>query len=177
MRDVKSGSPYWSWTASAFALAGIMVFIFATFGPPASSSGFVAALKGVLEPIFPDYVASKAHYRMMPGPGSWLLAFVIGMGMGGFIGGRTFSKPLRDVPELWQQAFGTGRWPRYLACFVGGFLILFGARLAGGCTLGLFISGSTQLAVSGLYFGVVIFAVAMVTARLVYRGVVGEVRK
>jgi hypothetical protein len=34
--------------------------------------------------------------------------------------------------------------------------------------LGLFISGSTQLAVSGLYFGVLIFAVAMVTAHLVY---------
>ncbi|MBG0779959.1 MAG: hypothetical protein H0S81_08540, partial [Desulfotignum balticum] len=52
--------------------------------------------------------------------------------------------------------------------FAGGFIILFASRLAGGCTLGLFISGSTQLAVSGLYFGVLIFAVAMVTARLVY---------
>jgi hypothetical protein len=58
---------------------------------------------------------------------------------------------------------------RYLATFAGGFLILFGSRLAGGCTLGLFMSGSTQLALSGLYFGVVIFAVAMLTSRLVYR--------
>jgi len=177
MRDAKSGSPYWSWPAAAVALAGAIVFVFATFGPPASSSGFVSALKGVLEPLFPDYVAAKAHYRMMPGPGSWLLAFVIGMGMGGFIGGRTFSKPIRDIPELWQQAFGPRKWPRYLACFTGGFLILFGARLAGGCTLGLFISGSTQLAVSGLYFGVVIFAVAMLVARWLYRGALREVRK
>ncbi|GAB4259106.1 MAG: YeeE/YedE thiosulfate transporter family protein [Deferrisomatales bacterium] len=163
-----SRSPYWPWGASAFALAGVVVFIFATFGPPASSSGFVAALKGVLSAVAPDYVEAKAHYRMTPGPGSWLMAFVVGMAVGGFLGGLRSPAPVRDVPELWERRFGPGRARRYVASFVGGFLLLFGARLAGGCTLGLFISGSTQLAVSGLYFGVVIFAVAMFTARLVY---------
>jgi hypothetical protein len=98
------------------------------------------------------------------------MMFVLGMAIGGFIGGRTFSVPVRDVPEIWERRFGTGRLRRYAATFAGGFLILFGSRLAGGCTLGLFISGSTQLAVSGLYFGVVIFAVAMATARVVYGG-------
>ncbi len=166
--------PYWSWSASAFALAGIVVFIFATFGPPASSSGFVTTLKGVLSPVAPDYVASKAHYRAMPGPGSWLMTFVLGMAVGGFLAGLTSRSPVRDVPEIWERRFGPGRARRYLATFVGGFLLLFGARLAGGCTLGLFISGSTQLAVSGLYFGAVIFAVAMVTARVVYGRVLKE---
>jgi uncharacterized membrane protein YedE/YeeE len=90
------------------------------------------------------------------------------MGLGGFIGGRTWREQVRDVPVLWEQRFGSSKALRYSASFVGGFLILFGARLAGGCTLGLFISGSTQLAVSGLYFGVVIFIVAMLTARVVY---------
>lgn len=161
-------SPYWRVGPAALALAGIIVFIFATFGPPASSSGFVAFLKGLLEPLFPAYIAAKQHYRMQPGPGSWLMAFVIGMAIGGFVAGRTFSRPLRDVPSLWERRFGRSRIKRFAATFVGGFLILFGARLAGGCTLGLFISGTTQLAVSGLYFGMVIFAVSMVTARLVY---------
>lgn len=168
---------YWGWVPSSFALAGIILFVFATFGPPASSSGFVTTLKGVLSQVAPDYAAAREHYRMMPGPGSWLMAFVLGMAAGGFLGGRTFRRSLRDVPELWEMRFGRGRMARsakkvrvgrLVACFVGGFLILFGARLAGGCTLGLFISGSTQLAVSGIYFGVVIFAVAMITARLVY---------
>ncbi len=159
---------HWSWSASAFALAGIVLFIFATFGPPASSSGFVTTLKGLLGYVAPDYVASKAHYRAMPGPGSWLMAFVVGMAVGGFLAGRSTRTPVRDVPRIWEQRFGPGRAMRYLATFVAGFLILFGARLAGGCTLGLFISGSTQLAVSGLYFGAVIFAVAMLTARVVY---------
>ena len=72
------------------------------------------------------------------------------------------------MPPIWKQRFGDSRVKRYAATFFGGFLILFGSRLAGGCTLGLFISGSTQLAISGLYFGVVIFAVAMLTARLIF---------
>lgn len=161
-------TPYWNWMSAALALAGVIVFIFATYGPPASSSGFVSTVKGFLQVAAPDYVKSKEHYQMIPGPGSWLMAFVLGMAIGGFLAGRTFRGPVRDVPEVWERRFGPNRARRYATAFIGGFLILFGSRLAGGCTLGLFISGSTQLAVSGLYFGVVIFAVAMLTARIVY---------
>ena len=164
-----SNAPYWPILPSAIALAGIMVFIFASFGPPASSSGFVTTLKGFFLQFAPDYVANKEHYQMMPGPGSWLMAFVLGMAIGGFIAGRSFGQPVTDVPKAWEKSHGPNRAKRYLATFAGGFLILFGARLAGGCTLGLFLSGSTQMAISGLYFGAVIFAVAMLTARIVYK--------
>jgi hypothetical protein len=173
MQQNSEHSAYWNWVPASFALAGIIVFIFATFGPPASSSGFVSTLKGFFQVVAPGYAASKTHYQIIPGPGSWLFAFVVGMAIGGFIAGRTFPVPTRDVPTIWEQRFGSSRRRRYAATFAGGFLILFGARLAGGCTLGLFISGSTQLAISGLYFGVLIFAFAMITARLVY----GPVRK
>ena len=159
---------YWPWQPAAFALAGIIVFIFATFGPPASSSGFISTLKGFLAVIAPEYAAAKQHYQMIPGPGSWLFAFVLGMSIGGFIGGRTFLKPINDIPGLWRERFGSSQVKRYAATFIGGFLILFGSRLAGGCTLGLFISGSTQLALSGIYFGILIFGFAMLTARLMY---------
>ncbi len=167
--------PYWNWIPAAFALAGIIVFIFATYGPPASSSGFVSVLKGFFEWAAPDYVAAKAHYKAIPGPGAWLFAFVLGMAIGGFVAGRTSIKiPVRDIPPIWKQRFGDSRAKRYTATFFGGFLILFGSRLAGGCTLGLFISGSTQLAVSGLFFGVVIFGVAMLTARLIFGKIAQE---
>lgn len=159
---------YWNWLPASFALAGIIVFIFATFGPPASSSGFVSLLKGILQVLAPDYVAAKTHYRISPGPDSWVFAFVLGMAMGGFIAGRTMKAKVRDIPEIWERRFGPSRAKRYAAAFAGGFLILFASRMAGGCTLGLFISGSTQLAVSGLYFGAIIFAMAMLTARFVY---------
>ncbi|MFO8082972.1 MAG: YeeE/YedE thiosulfate transporter family protein [Desulfobacterales bacterium] len=161
-------SPYWKWLPASFALAGVILFVFATFGPPASSSGFVSTLKGFFEIAAPEYAESKTHYKMIPGPGSWLFTFVLGMAIGGFIGGRTFKVPVRDIPEMWEKRFGDNKSKRYAAAFGGGFLILFASRLAGGCTLGLFISGSTQLAISGIYFGVVIFAFAMLTARFVY---------
>lgn len=161
-------TPYWRWLPGAFALAGIIVFIFATFGPPASSSGFVSTLKGALEIFSPEYAASKTHYIMIPNTGSWLFAFAVGMAIGGFVAARTFSIPVRDVPEIWEKRFGKSRIRRFAATFAGGFIILFASRLAGGCTLGLFISGSTQLAISGLYFGVLIFAIAMLTARIIY---------
>jgi len=168
MQNNKTDISYWKWVPAAIALAGIIVFVFATFGPPASSSGFVSTLKGAIQTFAPDYVESKAHYRMIPDTGSWLFAFVLGMAIGGFLGGRTFGRPVRDVPEIWEKRFGTSKAKRLAATFAAGFIILFAARLAGGCTLGLFISGSTQLAVSGLLFGLLIFAVAMITARLVY---------
>jgi hypothetical protein len=165
----KQRIPYWNWVPAAFALSGVILFIFATYGPPASSSGFVSLLKGFFEWAAPDYVAAKAHYQSIPGPGSWVFAFVLGMAGGGFIAGRTSRDiPVRDMPPIWVKRFGAGRAKRYAATFFGGLLILFGSRLAGGCTLGLFISGSTQLAISGIYFGVVIFAVAMLTARLIF---------
>ena len=175
MREPKQQQPaYWQWLPAAVALAGVIVFIFATFGPPASSSGFVSTLKGFWSAVAPGYAQSKAHYRMIPGPGSWLFTFVLGMALGGFIGGRTFKKPVADVPTIWRRRFGNASAKRYAATFLGGFLILFASRLAGGCTLGLFISGSTQLALSGLYFGVLIFGFAMLTARLVYGSVARE---
>lgn len=167
-REAGKGSDYWKWLPAAFALAGIIVFIFATHGPPASSSGFVSTLNGLWSSIAPDYAEGKTHYRMIPGPGSWLFTFILGMAAGGFIGGRTLKRPMTDVPAIWRQRFGNSPAKRYAAAFLGGFLILFASRLAGGCTLGLFISGSTQLAVSGLYFGILIFATAMLTARIVY---------
>ena len=167
--STQTDASYWPIVPSAIALAGIMIFIFATFGPPASSSGFVTTLKGLFLEVAPEYVESKEHYQMMPGPGSWLMAFVLGMAIGGFVGGRTFRQKITDIPEAWVQRYGPSRTRRYATTFLGGFLILFGARLAGGCTLGLFLSGATQLSISGIYFGVVIFGVAMLTARLTYR--------
>ena len=115
-----------------------------------------------------DWLRVLIILNLIPFHATWLMAFVLGMAMGGFVGGRTSQVPVRDIPMIWEKRFGSSRVRRYAATFVGGFLILFGSRLAGGCTLGLFISGSTQMAVSGLYFGLVIFACAMLTARLVY---------
>ena len=56
----------------------------------------------------------------------------------------------------------------YIAAFIGGVIILYGARLADGCTSGHGISGCLQLAVSGWLFFIVMFASGILTAKLLY---------
>lgn len=76
---------------------------------------------------------------------------------------------LESVPEIWRQRFGASVGKRMLAAFLGGVVILFGARLADGCTSGHGISGSLQLAVSSWMFFLVMFASGIVTAFLLFR--------
>jgi uncharacterized protein len=58
---------------------------------------------------------------------------------------------------------------RIAPALIGGFLLMFGARLANGCTSGHGISGSLQLAASGWLFFISIFVSGMATAFLLYR--------
>ena len=57
---------------------------------------------------------------------------------------------------------------RLVAAFFAGALMMFGARLAGGCTSGHGISGNLQLAVSSLVFTATLFAAAIITALALY---------
>lgn len=55
-----------------------------------------------------------------------------------------------------------------IVLFIGGFLLLFGARWANGCTSGHMMSGIMQSSVSGLVFAAIVFVVAILTALIVY---------
>ena len=72
--------------------------------------------------------------------GSWTLVFVIGIAIGGFIGARLLSvQPIEFLPESYASVSGA------LKLLVGGFLIGFGTRYAGGCTSGHSITGISNL--------------------------------
>ena len=73
------------------------------------------------------------------------------------------------IHENWARFKGTSNAKRIIWAFIGGFLLLFGARLAGGCTSGHVISGGMQLAVSSLVFAVFVFAGFLITGKLFYR--------
>ena len=72
------------------------------------------------------------------------------------------------MPALWRANFGDSAAKRYAVAFLGGFIVLYGARLAGGCTSGHMMSGMMQTAVSGYLFTGGAFAAAIITARLVF---------
>ena len=93
---------------------------------------------------------------------------VVGLLIGGLLASRLGRTHAPAVEAINANETTTNR--RYLNAFLGGFLIIFGARLAGGCTSGHIISGMTQLSVSGFVFAAGVFASGMVTARLLKGG-------
>lgn len=73
------------------------------------------------------------------------------------------------VPTVWAERFGTSRARRLLATFVGGIVVLYGARLAGGCTSGHMMSGMMQTSVSGYLFALGAFGAAVPLSLALYR--------
>ncbi|MDB4473018.1 YeeE/YedE family protein, partial [bacterium] len=68
--------------------------------------------------------------------GTWTLVFALGIVIGGFIGSQWLSaEPVEFLPTKFYSAWGAAK------LFIGGTLIGFGARYAGGCTSGHAITG------------------------------------
>lgn len=98
------------------------------------------------------------------------LVTIAGVIIGAFLSSYfsdNFTKDL--VPSLWSKNFGNSFSKRALFAFIGGVIIIFGARLAGGCTSGKSIASGLQLIVPAWIFTCCLFAAASVTAFLLYR--------
>ncbi|MDH3702252.1 MAG: YeeE/YedE family protein [Alphaproteobacteria bacterium] len=78
----------------------------------------------------------------------WQLALVIGVTIGAFVSARLSNLERIGMSRVWWRAVGLRSLRlRMVMGFFGGFVMLFGARLAGGCTSGHGVSGLAQLAV------------------------------
>lgn len=94
----------------------------------------------------------------------WQVFLVVGVFLGAFVSSRLSGDREEPVPGLWRWRFGDAPAVRYAAAFGFGALMLFGARMAGGCTSGHGISGTLQLALSSWVFFVTFFTSGIVTA-------------
>jgi hypothetical protein len=105
-------------------------------------------------------------------PINYSFVFVLAMILGAFLSRITRGpKPEaadKIAPAAWRQRFGSGPAKRYAVAFLGGFLVLYGARLAGGCTSGHMMSGMMQTSLSGYLFAVGAFAAGIPAAILLY---------
>jgi len=84
----------------------------------------------------------------------WNILFVLGVGIGGYLGTHTLAQaPLRLLPESYYSLSGV------VKLLLGGMLVGFGSRYAGGCTSGHAILGlstlqkSSLIAVIGFFVG------------------------
>ncbi len=72
--------------------------------------------------------------------GIWTLVFVVGIAIGGFVATHLLSSaPIEFLPSSYYSFGGAIR------LLIGGFLIGFGTRYAGGCTSGHSITGISNL--------------------------------
>ncbi len=138
------------------------------------STTFVRAVGAVEGAVAPEHVAANPYLAShVKGAGliDWQFALVLALAAGGFLSARLARNPRgRELPALWRARFGDSRLARHLAAVAGGALVMFGARLAGGCTSGHGITGTMQFAVSSWVTLGAIFVGGMAAARLVYGG-------
>ncbi len=119
-------------------------------------------------------LGAESYWHKIAAPGAWELWFLAGA----FLAGLVFSLLQRDfritsTPALWVKFHGSNPGKRFTWAFIGGVLLLFGARMAGGCTSGHIISGGMQFAFSSLLFAIAVFAAFLTTGRIFYRARTG----
>lgn len=116
------------------------------------------------------YFVEKARENKSPKI-DWEWMLVVGVFLGATLSSKMSNDRTRErVPPLWRWRFGTKPSVRYFGAFVGGFIMMLGARIAQGCTSGHAISGTLQLALSSWMFTPLIFVVGIATAFLIYGG-------
>jgi len=116
------------------------------------------------------HYTSNAYFEKIQTPGSWELYFLIGAVLAGLVFSlinKSFN--IKLIFSRWATYKGVKASKRITWAFVGGFFLIFGARMAGGCTSGHIISGGMQLAFSSLLFGLVVFATLLLVGKLFYK--------
>lgn len=156
------------------ALIGVLSLLtFSIVDKPIGMSTGIAQASGAcaLPFVGADGVAANTYWAKKAVP-KWDYGslFVVGSFLGALVSAlMSGSFKITRVPEVWRERFGPSVPKRMAAAFIGGVVILYGARLADGCTSGHGISGSLQLAVSSWTFFLVMFASGIATAFVLFR--------
>ena len=158
--------PRWAFLGMLFGLVSVASILL--FGPIGVSGTYPRFIGEIWRAVDPASAGANPYLVKMGALLKPETMLVVGLLIGGFLAARVGpSRPERAPALEMVHARETTTRRRYVDAFVGGVLILFGARLAGGCTSGHIISGITQLAVSGVIFAAGVFAAGLLSARLV----------
>lgn len=170
-------------------LLGLVFFAAVLLVKPIGVSTQFVILDGIIaDAVAPNFITqtdegytstnaymAKSDGKYAKAAANWMnysFIFVLAMAAGAFAstmarGGLSASE--RSIPALWRANFGDSTLKRYAVAALGGFIVLYGARLAGGCTSGHMMSGMMQTALSGYIFAAGAFAAAVPVAMMMYR--------
>jgi len=157
------------WWVGGILMSLLLLLTFSVFGAdrPIGASTYVPYFAGLIFDLDPE---KYSYLKEIQNPGAWEGVMLMGALFGGFITSVFITKSFRIslIPTGWRKYKNNSVLSRLLWSFFAGFIMIIGARLAGGCTSGHFMSGMSQLAVSSMIFGGVVLVVVIVTGRLFY---------
>ncbi|MCS7010367.1 MAG: YeeE/YedE family protein [Anaerolineales bacterium] len=161
--------PYWHPYLGGFLL-GLLLFasFFLTGNGLGASGGLNRFVVAVQDQIAPRHVDTNPYLLRMAGGDKnplddWVVMVVIGAFLGGFVSGWVNGR-LKIETNKGPQISTRTRW---LMAFLGGLIMVYGARMARGCTSGLALSGGAVLSVGAWAFMFSIFASAYALAYFV----------
>lgn len=160
--------PFWPSAVAGVALGLVLLLTFLLtahgLGASGTASHIVAATGLLVAPAATQGNGFLGPLVAQGNPlGAWLDWEVLGMLIGGavaaFMAGR-FRVQLDGARSV-------GSSQRVVKALAGGVLAGLGARIAGGCTSGLGLSGAAVFGISAFVFLGVFFAVGLIVSRLV----------
>ena len=155
------------WIVSGVGLAVLnsIVFLkFTTNRPIGASTSY---------PYLADLIAgatNNGYFTKISKPGYWEVIFLLGAALAAFVVAMLKKEfKLRLIYSNWEKYKGKSALKRIIWAFAGGFILIFGARMAGGCTSGHIISGGMQMAITSLLFAIFVFIGLVFTGKLFYK--------
>lgn len=155
------------WLYAGIALAVLEAITFSTFvfDRPIGASTTYPYVSDLLSGL-----TQNDYFTKIQKPGHWELIFLSGAFLSALLISILKKEfRLKLIYSNWEKYKGTSPVKRILWAFAGGFILIFGARMADGCTSGHILSGGMQLAVSSLIFAVFVFTGLLVTGRFFYK--------
>ena len=154
--------------------AGIGVLSWFTWlisSKPIGCSTSFARIAGMIEKLFRGkIVEKKLYYQEVKPEVEWQMMLVIGVVIGSLVSSLLSGDfNLQWIPAVWSLNFGNNLALRLAVGLVGGILLGFGSRWAGGCTSGHGISGTMQLAVSSWISAICFFIGGILMAYLLFK--------
>ncbi len=166
------GNGGWSPYLAGALTGGVIIVSAWIAGNYFGASTCFVRVSGFIERFFsPEKVAGMTYFNWFAPKVDWQVMMVVGILIGAFISSITDgSFKIKSVPDMWASRFGSSPVKRGAFAFIGGLIVMFGARLAGGCPSGYGLGAMVQLALSGLIVVVCFFAGGILFSNLIYRG-------
>jgi len=155
------------------ALIGILTMLTFYFSnKPLGASTAYARVAGMLSnAVAPKHTQSLKYFQDNRPAVDWEVMLVAGAVLGAFVAAWQGGELTNEwLPAMWAAQFGQDSLGLRLGvALVGGILVAFGARLAGGCTSGHGISGALQLSLGSWIALICFFVGGIAAAMLMFR--------